>query len=249
MILLKLLRLKLRLIFLLPAPMAIYLMRFAAEAVYQVVRLTPIKKTVARNFEMFFPGTSGRPKADFLLRNISYSIFELLCLPYFREEHFNRVIKVEGLENIDLALAKRNGGLFLTMHTGNYEIVPAFLSSRGYRVTSIVKAPDDPLFKIINQARTAHGTKLINVLDSNMYLESIKSLSDNQIIGLLLDTGANEGRHEEIRFLGRDLPVATGWLTLARAPRLSCASPAGWGKKWSLTSSPLSRSTGRTNRK
>ncbi|MBU1867431.1 MAG: lysophospholipid acyltransferase family protein [Candidatus Margulisbacteria bacterium] len=216
MILLKLLRFKLRLIFWLPAPLAVYLMRFAAELVYQIARLTPARNMVAQNYEMFFPGIDGKAKADLLLRNISYSILELLSLPFFKAEHFDRVVKVEGLENIDLALAKRNGGLFLTMHTGNYEIVPAYLSSLGYNVTSIVKAPNDPLFKLINEARTAHGTRLINVLDSNMYLESIKILSDNQIVGLLLDTGANEGRHDELEFLGRKMPVATGWLTLAQ---------------------------------
>lgn len=219
MILLKTLRSIFRLIFRLPPIAAVYIMRFAAEALFQLAKFTPLRGMVAKNYEMFFPGTDGRHNADQLLRNVSYSLFELICLPFFKEEHFARVVKLQGIENIDLALAKRSGGLFLTMHTGNYEIVPSVLAHLGYHVTSIVKTPDDPLFKMINESRTKHGTKLINVLDSNMYLESIKSLAENQIIGLLLDTGANEGRHEEMEFLGRQIPVATGWLTLAQRSR------------------------------
>jgi len=218
---LKLLQFIYGLIFRLPAPAAIYLMHLAGEITFQIARLTPVKKATTANFQKIFPQANAGQLADRLLQNTAYSIFELLCLPFFQSEHFALTCKVVGQENLDLALAPGKGGLLLTMHTGNYELTPAILSHFGYKITSIVKAPPGPLFELINRCRTSQGSKQINVLDSNMYRDSMKLLSDNELIGLLLDTGALESRNEQIEFLERKVLVATGWLALAQRSEAS----------------------------
>lgn len=215
-ILLKLLQWKFKLIFLLPPAAAIRLMRLAAEITYQIARRTPIKKIVARNIEMIFPDADANPLADKLLRNVSYSIFEVLCVPFFKESHFKLVCKINGLENLDLALSKRKGAVIASMHTGNYELLPIALSSRGYRVNSVMKAPPEPIFRFLQPIRRSKGTRLINVLEVDMYRETLKALGHNELVCLGVDTGALEGRHETIPFLGKSLPAATGWLTLAQ---------------------------------
>lgn len=191
-------------------------MRLAGEAVYWISRLTPIKSSVAKNIRLLFPEADSQCLADKLLRNVSHSIFEILCAPLFKKEHFKRISKINGLENIDLGLSKNNGILLLMMHTGNYELTPAFLTSRGYKMNSILKAPDNFLFKIVNRCRSWGGGKLINILKDDMYRDSLRALAENEIVLILIDTGALEGRHETIDFLGRKVPAATGWLTLAQ---------------------------------
>lgn len=216
LILLKTLQFIFSLIFLLPPAIAIRLMHFASEITYQIARLTKIKKVVSRNLSHFFPGADTKSLADKLLKNTSYSAFEVLCLPFFKEVHLKTLCKINGQENLDLALSRRKGVLILLMHTGNYEIVPSLLSSLGYRVNSILKAPRDPIFKLLSRSRGHMGVKIINVLEEDMYRESLKALGDNEIVGLLIDTGALEGKHEFFSFLGKQVPVATGWLTLAQ---------------------------------
>lgn len=212
---LKILRFFLGFVFKLPPMAALFITRLAGELTFQVARLTLIKGTTAKNIKRVFPELNGDQLADRLLRNVSLAIFELLSVPFFRAAHFERLCRINGREKIDLALAKRQGILLLLMHTGNYELTPAFLSSLGYRFNSVLKATDDPLFTLLNRSRSHLGGKLINVLEVDMYHESIKALSGNEIVLLLIDTGALEGRNEKISFLGRQVPVATGWLTLA----------------------------------
>jgi len=196
-------------------------MRLAGEAVYWISRLTPIKNSVAKNIRLLFPEADSQCLADKLLRNVSHSIFEIICAPLFKKEHFKHVGKINGLENIDLGLSKGNGILLLMMHTGNYELTPALLTSRGYRMNSILKAPDNFLFKIVNRCRSWGGGKLINVLKDDMYHDSLRALAGNEIVLILIDTGALEGRHETIEFLGMKVPAATGWLTLAQRSKAS----------------------------
>ncbi len=206
-----------RLVFRLPAGTALGIMRLAGRALYRIARLTPIRKTVMANLRRIIPDCDAAPLAEKLLQNFSLSVFEFLCSPYFRAEHFERVCKLSGTDNIDLALTGRKGALLLSMHTGNYEIVPAALAARGYRVSSILKAPSgDPLFKLLNRIRSYKGTEIINVTEGNMYRHALQALARNRCVCTLVDTGALEGRHEMIRFLGKRVPVATGWLALAQ---------------------------------
>ncbi|MFA4843583.1 MAG: lysophospholipid acyltransferase family protein [Candidatus Margulisiibacteriota bacterium] len=212
---LKILRFLFSFVFKLPTSAALYLTHLAGELTFWIARFTPLRGTTAKNIKRVFPKLDGEQLADRLLRNVGLAIFELLSVPFFGTVHFERLCRIEGRANLDLALAKRQGVLFLLMHTGNYELTPPLLSSLGYRFNSVLKATDDPLFALLNQSRGYKGGKLINVLEVDMYRESMKALGRNEIVALLIDTGALEGRNEMITFLGRPVPVATGWLTLA----------------------------------
>jgi len=206
-----------RLIFKLPAAWAILIMRGAAEIIFQIVRLTKIRKVAARNIRQVFPAADGEKLADSLLKNTSHFAFEVLCTPFFEISHVDLICRMIGLEKIDLALAERKGLILLTMHTGNYELIPTFLATHGYHVASILKAPmDDPLFKFLNPSRSHKGIRLINVLEGNMYRDALQALDRNRCLCIAADTGALESRHEMLPFLGKMLPVATGWIALAQ---------------------------------
>lgn len=220
-----LLQLIFRFIFILPPAIAVYLMRFAGEITYQIARRTPIKQITAGNIKALFPEAGAARLADKLLRNIGYSIFEVLCTPFFTEAHLARISRLIGVENLDLALTKRKGAILVIMHMGNYELIPTVLAARGYHLTSILKATHDPYFKILDRSRRWRGTQLINVLEENMYRQSLQALSHNRGVCILIDTGALEGRHETINFLGKKVPAASGWITLAQrsgAPVIPC---------------------------
>lgn len=200
-----------------PPRAAVGLMRLAGNITFQIARLTPVKRTVSDNYRAFFPEADAAALADGLLYDISQSIFEVLCFPFFKDSHFSLVCRLEGKENLDQAFASGTGVLLLTMHTGNYELMLVLIPHLGYPVNPVMKAPvGDPLFDLINRSRAATGSKLINVESSNMYRESLARLADHEIVGIMLDTGARESRHETVVFLGKKMPAATGWLTLAQ---------------------------------
>ena len=203
-------------IFFFPASFALSLMHFAGWLTQAVINKTPIRKMVTSNIQMVLPGVEAEAAAVKLINNTSYAIFEILCAPFFKRKHLDAIVKWKGLENLDKARQGKNGVILVTMHAGNYEIIAPALSNRGYLLNSVLRATDDPLFKIINRSRATGGARLINVEDENMYKTALELLAKNEMVGLLVDTGALESRHITHKFLGYDFPIASGWLTLAQ---------------------------------
>ncbi|MFA6549068.1 MAG: lysophospholipid acyltransferase family protein [Candidatus Margulisiibacteriota bacterium] len=208
-------------IFLLPPRIALAIMHLASRIIYLIVRNTPIKTIVARNIKLVMPDLPAREVADQLIKNTSLSILEVLCIPYFKKAHYERTFKYVGLELLDKALAEKKGVIILTMHYGNYESSGNAVAHLGYRVTNVLRDDkNDPLMAIVNHSRRIGGIKLVNTEEDNMFTEAAKALERNEIVGILIDTGALESRHEYIDFLDKKVPVATGWLTLAQ--RVAC---------------------------
>jgi len=208
--LLKLIQFKFRLLFLLPAAFAIWQMNLNANIVQWIAKRTRLKREVAENIKLVLPKVDANKTADRLIENTSHSIFELLAIPYFKTKHFHSVVRWQGNQHV------KPGSIILTMHAGNYEIIPMAMAHLGFRMNTVLRATDDPLFKIVNNSRAHGGVNLINTLEKDMYKESLKALEKGESIFLLADTGALESRHTSFDFLGKKVPVATGWLTLAQ---------------------------------
>ena len=215
-ILLRSLQFCLRIIFYAPAGSALAAMRFFGWVTQAIAKRTRLRKTVAQNVKMVFPERNAQRIADGLIENVSYSIFELLCLPFFKDRHFKSIFRFEGQPFLDQALREGKGAILLTMHAGNYEVVPAALANLGYRVNSVLRASQDPIFEFLNYCRSKGGVNIINVAEQDMYRETLNVLRKNEIVGTLADTGALESRHVLYKFLDREVPVATYWLTLAQ---------------------------------
>jgi len=220
-LLIRIIQVKFWFVFLLPPRIALAIMRLASRIIYLIARNTPIKTIVAQNIKLVMPDLPAREVADQLIKNTSLSIFEVLCIPYFKKAHYERTFKYVGLELLDKALAEKKGVIILTMHFGNYESTGNALAQLGYKITNILR--DDaknPFLEIVNRSRRTGGNKLINTEADNMFTEATKALGRGEIVGILIDTGALESRHEYIEFLDKKVPVATGWLTLAQ--RVAC---------------------------
>ena len=225
-LLLKILQGFFSLVFRLPARVALSIMYSSAWLLQAIAKMTPLKKSVINNIKLLLPQSPAKQIASKLIKNVSYSAFELLCFPFFKKEHSSPVFAFEGKDHLDQALAEKKGVILLTIHAGNYEAAGSLLPTHDYKVTGILRATNDPIFELVNQSRQAGGAKLVNILQGNMYQESLKALANNEIIYLMADTGALESRHEYLRFLGKSMPVATGWVTLAQRSGAPVDSPA-----------------------
>lgn len=208
-------------IFIFPVSLALSVMQAAGWLTQAIANKTRIKKITADNIRLVLPEVNAEAAANKLINNTSYAIFEILCAPFFKSRHFDAITKWKGLENLDKARRENKGVILVTMHAGNYELMPPALSNRGYLVNSVLRATDNQIFEIINRSRATGGARLINVEDENMFKIALELLAKNELVGLLADTGALESRHIMHKFLGYDLPIASGWLTLAQ--RAGCA--------------------------
>lgn len=194
----------------------IFLLRLAAGLLRGLVNLTPIRKRIVDNVKLVLPHADAEAITDQLFYNASLTIMETICLPFFKSYHFDQVFELVNREQIDKALQRGKGVIFLSMHTGNYECGAMATAQKGYKLNTIMKSRDDPLFKFLNKVRSTGGINIINVLEQDMYKESLKVLAKNEIIGVMADTGALESRHILHPFLGHTVPIATGWITLAQ---------------------------------
>ena len=187
--------------FLLPIKLAIAMVNGLGYVVYFFLRLTKLKQEVSNNFDHLLTDKNNNQLADQLLLNICTGVFEVLALPFFRTKHYQTLFQFSGLEHLTEALKSNQGAIMLTMHAGNYELVPSALASLGYKVNSILRMEHGGLADILTKCRASAGVKIINILESNLYKESLNILNQNELVGFLADTGAQDGRNIEIDFL------------------------------------------------
>jgi lauroyl/myristoyl acyltransferase len=215
-IFIKFLQIILRIVFLLPTNTALSIMYSFGWLTQAVVKKTRLKRTVIDNIKMVLPESQAESIANNLIKNVSYSVFEMICFPFFKKKHLQTIVKLQNLEYLDKAVKENMGVIIPTMHVGNYELICITLANLGFKMNAVLRATEDPIFEIVNKSRSAGGVKLINVLEENMFKETLKVLNKGEVVGMLADTGALESRYVFIEFLGKKVPAATGWFTLAQ---------------------------------
>lgn len=191
-------------------------MYFGAWLTQAIAKITKLRKITIENVKMVLPKRNSVQIADKLIKNVSYSVFEMMCFPFFKKKHLQTIVKLQNLEYLDRAVKENMGVIIPTMHVGNYELICITLANLGFKMNAVLRATEDPIFKIVNKSRSAGGVKLINVLEEDMFKETLKVLNKGEVVGMLADTGALESRHVFIEFLGKKVPAATGWFTLAQ---------------------------------
>ena len=120
--------------------------------------------------------------------NLGKGLIEILNLHRLKKDHVETLISVEGEEYLKAAEASGQGTILITGHIGNWELMAAALSIRGYRL-HVIAAPlydpriDDLIIKLrerfnietISRGSPSSSRKILNVLRSK------------EILGLLID--------------------------------------------------------------
>jgi len=143
---------------------------------------------------------------------------EIIALNYVDKKYMDKNVSFHCFELATKSLKEGNGVILLFIHAGNWELLARSLILRGLDTNMIVKVPEkSALMKFIDTNRVQLGGKSTNVLKDNMFAEAMKSLKDNKPVVMLADTGALDSKHHEyVDFMGMNVPLATGWVTLAR---------------------------------
>ncbi len=168
-------------------------------------------KIAYANLRASFPEKSPFEKFAIIKKtyeNIGMNVVEMLRFPLIDNNYFNKYIEVEGKENIECALDKKQGLILLTGHFGNWELASVCLCMMGYPL--LVLARDQKpkvLYKIVNRFRESKGCKVIR--KGILVREIIKGLRENKAIGILADQDAGK-KGEFVEFFGRLCSWHTG---------------------------------------
>ena len=119
------------------------------------------------------------------------------------------IVQAQGFENLDLACKKGNGVIGLTGHIGNFELLAAYLSLKGYKLSVIGREVYDPrLNRLLVKNRESVG--LENISSSDDVKEIIRVLKGKRILGVLADQDSTRVKGTFVNFFGKSARTPVG---------------------------------------
>ena len=149
-----------------------------------------------------------------VFKNLGRYMADAFMMPRFNAENIDRYVNVDGLEHLDDALKLGRGVIALTGHIGNWELMGAFLSFKGYPI-NVIGAPiyDPRLDALVVKNREHSGMKYIARGDATRQI--LKVLRNNEVIGILIDQDTKKVDGVFADFLGHPAYTPVGPIVLA----------------------------------
>jgi KDO2-lipid IV(A) lauroyltransferase len=200
----------------LPRKSSISLGRFLGKLAYFII--ADARKRTQNNLKIAF----GQEKNPRELRRLALNVFEnvgknvvdAVRLKNMKWNQIEGITKVEGLEYFDNAYKVGKGVIALTGHIGNFELLGAYFSLKGYKVSVIGRELYDPrLDALLVESRESVG--LENIPSSASVKQVIRALRSGRALGVLADQDSSRVRGVFVDFFGRPARTPVGPVLLA----------------------------------
>ena len=169
------------------------------------------RKIVQEHLRIAFPDKDEAWRRDLLhasYRHLGREGLATFLLSGLSEEEILARTEVEGLEEIQEAVALGRGAILVTGHFGNWEIGGAGLTLRGIPLDIIVQRQRNPLFDVdLNRNRTRLGLGLIMRRDAPK--ETLRALRKGRVVGIAGDQNLRRGS-VFVDFFGKKAATARG---------------------------------------
>jgi len=118
-------------------------------------------------------------------------------------------IECEGIEHLDSAYQRGKGVIAVTGHIGNFELMAAFVASRGYKTAVIGRELHDPRLNNLLVANRS-AMNLTNVSTTDPPIRLMRLLRDGYVVGVLIDIDSHRIRNVPIPFFGHPANTPIG---------------------------------------
>lgn len=200
---------------LLPRRLSLFIGGSLGKLAYLI--LPESRSTTLQNLKIAFPnlGTGS-------IREISLNVFESLGknavdavrLPKMSWEEIQKITKVEGIEHLEKAYSQGRGVIGVTGHIGNFELLAAYVSLRGYKLSAIGRELyDSRLDELLIKNRQKMGVQ--NIYSTAGVKEVIRVLNSGRMIGVLIDQDTSRVKGIYVDFFGRKARTPIGPVVLA----------------------------------
>jgi KDO2-lipid IV(A) lauroyltransferase len=164
-----------------------------------------IRRITQRNVELCFPELSPAEQRRLVsrsLRGTGQTVAETGALWHWpRERVLGLIREVEGREPVDAALRAGRGGILMTPHLGNWELVGLYCSTL-YPLTSLYRPPRiTGLETYMRASRERFGARLVPTSAGGIR-HLYRALSRGEFIGLLPDQEPQAGSGVFAPFFG-----------------------------------------------
>jgi len=120
--------------------------------------------------------------------NLGKGLIEILNLHRLKKEALETLISLEGEEYLKAATESGQGVILITGHIGNWELMAAALSMRGYRLHVIAAPLYDPrIDELIVRLRADFKVETISRGSPSSSRKILSVLKSKEILGLLID--------------------------------------------------------------
>lgn len=141
------------------------------------------RRTTLINLRLAYPRLSERERRQIArrhFRSLVYSLFELGLVWFDRAGRLDQLVRLEGQQHLEAALARGQGVLLLGAHFTTNEIAAAALPRTGHRYDIMYKPSNNALMnRLALGARIARGGRMI---PSERFVEMLKVLKRGGIV-------------------------------------------------------------------
>jgi len=143
-----------------------------------------------------------------LFKNYGQNLIELFRMPLLTPERFDKVVAVEGKENITQSLKQGKGVIMLAMHFGSWELASLSCVRLGFPYKVFVKPQKkySRLADLLNSYRACGGSVVLSRGAGTR--DFVRSLKKNEVIGMVVDQGGRDG--VLVPFLNRRAAMSVG---------------------------------------
>jgi KDO2-lipid IV(A) lauroyltransferase len=200
----------------LPRPMLVALGKGLGRIAFALVPSQ--RKRALDNLALAFGNEKSEAERKRMARgsfeNLGMALFEFMGLPWLKRDGLKGYVEVEGLANMDMALRRKKGVMCVTAHFGSWELMAASIGLLGYPVSVVARRQKIEAFeKYIVWTRTRSGNAVIE--KKNAMRKLMRALSDNEIIGILMDHNVTRSEGVFVDFFGTPASTNKGPATLA----------------------------------
>jgi KDO2-lipid IV(A) lauroyltransferase len=200
---------------LLPRNTAISIGGFLGGLAYFII--ADARKRTLSNLRLAFSGEKEekelRRLARAVFRNLGKNVVDAVRLKNMRWEDIDRITDIEGLQYFDRAYKHGKGVIALTGHIGNFELLAAWFSLRGYKVSVIGRELYDPrLDRLLVENREKVGME--NIPTTAGVKPIMRALKSGRALGVLADQDSSRVRGVFVDFFGKPARTPVGPILL-----------------------------------
>lgn len=157
--------------------------------------------------ELSEPGRIDRLSRD-VFKNFAKYLVDFFRSPKIDELYIKRYVRIEGLHNIDRALARGKGAVLLSAHVGNWELGGIVLSLSGYPVNAVVLTHQDKRINDFFTNRRVMG-KMLPIEIGPSLKSCYRALKSNGLLALMGDRDFTKNGMP-VNFFGRPAMMPRG---------------------------------------
>lgn len=190
----------------------------------------PVTRRARRNMAAALPHLSEAERERYITEmwdNLGRTFAEYPHLEKFWSVKPGARIEICGMEHALAAISKGRGGLFVSGHCGNWEVLPRCIKDVGQQGTLVYRPPNNPYVDAWISRQRSIGLPTMAAKGGESARSLIRTLKSGGFLAMLVDQKANDGI--SVPFFGRAAMTATGAPNLAL--RHNAPIVPAWGER------------------